>query len=295
MRIRTLVITSALVCAGAAPGSSQVSTRDTALASMLAAEQAFLRQAIRGTTQSAFVANMSDTGLLYRPRAVRGLTFLRHRPIPADLALVWETVFADVAAAGDLGYTTGPWIGSSRSRRDARPTFGEQVTIWRRQQDGRWKVELNAGIAHGPDPVGPTPLRTAPPAQWQQPASQSEAALTSLLAADSLLAVAASKEGAAPAFQRRVASSVRLLRSGRFPLTADSANAFLRATPGYTWKTTSGVVSSSGDLGYTFGVYAIMTEPGGRQATETGDYVRVWRRTAAGEWQVTLDLTSPAS
>ena len=295
MRIRTLVITSALVCAGADPGSSQVNARDTALASMVAAEHAFQRQAIRGTTQSAFVANMSDTGLLYRPRAVRGLTYLRHRPMPADLALVWQTVFADVSAAGDLGYTTGPWIGSSRSRQDARPTFGEQVTIWRRQQDGSWKVELNAGIAHGPDPVGPTALRTAPPAQWQQPASQSGAALASLLAADSLLAAAASKEGAAPAFQRRVASSVRLLRSGRFPLTADSANAFLRATPGYTWKTTSGAVSSSGDLGYTYGVYAILTEPGGRQATETGDYVRVWRRTAAGEWKVALDLTSPAS
>jgi hypothetical protein len=26
---------------------------------------------------------------------------------------------------------------------------------------------------------------------------------------------------------------------------------------------------------------------------ESGDYLRIWRRNAAGEWQVVLDLTSP--
>jgi ketosteroid isomerase-like protein len=296
MRVRTIVIAFILITTGAAPALSQSgSARDAALESLVAAERSFLQQAIRGSTQSAFVANLSSTALLYRPRAVRGLTYLRARPIPRDLALVWEPVFADVSADGDLGYTTGPWIGSSRTQPNATPTFGEQVTIWRRHEDGGWKVELNAGIAHGPDAVGPAPLRMAPAPQWKQPTTQSEAALASLLAADSMLAVAASKNGAAAAFQRSETPHVRLLRSGRFPLTSDSANAFLRATPGYTWKTASGGVSKSGDLGYTFGVYAIMTEAGGRQASETGDYVRIWRRNSAGEWRVALDLTSPAS
>lgn len=294
MRIRIFASALLFACAGAAPAVAQDRLKsDTALASMVSAERAFAQHSVRINTQSAFMSYMAENGVLYRPRAVKALVYLRARPMPADLALIWEPVFADVSAAGDLGYTTGPWIGSSRTRTDVEPTFGEYVTIWRRQQDGAWKAEVDAGIAHSADPVGPTPTQAAPVSRWQRPAAHAAAALASLLAADSSLADAASRDGAGPAFQKRAEPHMRLLRTGRFPLTADSARAFLSATSGYTWKAGSGAVSDSGDLGYTSGVYVILTEPRGNQATERGEYLRIWRRNAAGEWRVVLDLTSP--
>lgn len=295
MRIRTLLIGLVLGCLGMTPAVAQNRVEsDTALASMVAAERAFAQHSIRAGTQAAFLAYMASNGVLYRPRAVKALPWLQARPMPRDLALVWEPVFADVSAAGDLGYTTGPWIGSSRSRTDVEPTFGEYVTIWRRQEDGRWKAELDAGIAHGADPVGPAPIQAAPAPAWRRSDAASSDALASLLAADSLLAAEASATGAGRAFRKRAAGHLRLLRNGRFPLASDSAAAFLQATPGYTWKPAAGAVSRSGDIGYTYGPYVVLTAIGSREASESGDYVRIWRRNRAGEWQVVLDLTSPA-
>ena len=294
MRSRTFTVAFLLAAAGALPvsGQGRLAT-DTALASMVAAERAFAQHSVRAGTQSAFLSFMAEDGVLYRPRAVKALTWLRARPMPADLALVWEPVFADISRAGDLGYTTGPWIGSSRSRADVDPTFGEYVTIWRRQHDGGWKAELDAGIAHSPDPVGPTPVRAPGRAGWQRAGNQTKAALASLMAADSALAADASVKGAHAAFGTRAAPHMQLLRNGRFPLEADSAIAFLRAVPGYTWKPVAGAVSSSGDLGYTFGPYVVLTALGGKEASESGDYVRIWRRESDGRWRVVLDLTSP--
>lgn len=294
MRIRTPVLAVLLGCACALPATAQDRVRtDTALASMVAAERAFAQNSVRHGTQAAFLAHMAANGILYRPRAVMAHPYLRARPMAADLALIWEPVFADMSAAGDLGYTTGPWIGTSRAHQDVDPTFGEYLTIWRRQGDGTWKAELDAAIAHSADPIGPTPLKVPAPAGWSRPASQSKTALASLLAADSALAAAASKEGAASAFRKRAARHMRLLRNGRFPLMADSATSFLRATPGYTWKPAAGAVSRSGDIGYTYGPYVLLTALGSREATESGDYVRIWRRNRAGEWQIAFDMTSP--
>lgn len=298
MRIRTFVMTLAVaivpMVAGALPVFAQNRIEsDTALASMVAAERAFAQHSIRAGTQAAFITYMAPDGVLYRPRAVKAIAFLRARPMNPDLALVWEPVFADVSAAGDLGYTTGPWISSSRSRPDVDPTFGEYVTIWRRQENGAWKAELDAGIAHGADAIGPGQIDAAPVPAWNRPAPEANT-LASLLAADSALAANASKDGAGPAFRKRASRSMRLLRTGRFPLRADSADAFMRASAGYTWKAAAGAVSDSGDIGYTYGPYVLLTEPGSRQATEGGDFLRIWRRDAEGEWQVVLDLTSPA-
>lgn len=281
-----------LGCTGALPADAQNRIEsDTALASMVVAERAFAQHSLRAT-QAAFVTWMAPNGVLYRPRAVKAIPYLRARPMNPDLALVWEPVFADMSAAGDLGYTTGPWIGSSRSRADADPTFGEYVTIWRRQGDGTWKAELDAGVAHGPDPVGPGAIQAAPAPAWNRAGTQAKT-LASLLAADSALAAHAATDGAAAAFRKRASPHIRLLRSARFPLRSDSAHSFLSASAGYTWKAAAGATAASGDIGYTYGPYVLLTAPGSRQATESGDFVRIWRRNENGDWQVVLDLTSP--
>ena len=296
MKIRTFAIIAVLSAATALPAAAQnrIAT-DTALASLVAAERAFGQHSVRSGAQSALLNYLATNSVIYRPAAVKAINYLRARPLHPDLALVWEPVFADVSSGGDLGYTTGPWIASSRSRADVDPTFGEFIRIWRRQDNGAWKVELDAGVAHDADPVGPSGLATAPAPTWRRPASQQQAALASLMAADSALAVAASAKGAGPAFRQRSGNDLRLLRNGRFPLKGDSAVAVLLATPGYTWRPAAGAVSSSGDIGYTYGPYVLLRELGGKEASEGGDYLRIWRRNEAGVWRVVLDLTSPTS
>ena len=46
----------------------------------------------------------------------------------------------------------------------------------------------------------------------------------------------------------------------------------------------------SGDLGYTWGTYAIARRSGAR---EEGFYVRVWARGRDGQWKLALDVLQP--
>ena len=63
------------------------------------------------------------------------------------LKLVWEPDTAVISVSGDIGYT----IGRSQVRQtnaDGTVTIrstGRYLTIWRRQPDGSWKVELDTG------------------------------------------------------------------------------------------------------------------------------------------------------
>jgi ketosteroid isomerase-like protein len=63
-----------------------------------------------------------------------------------DNHLTWTPVHADMAAAGDLGYTYGTYEFRSKDK-DGKPTveYGKYVSIWKKQKDGNWKVVMDMG------------------------------------------------------------------------------------------------------------------------------------------------------
>ena len=64
--------------------------------------------------------------------------------------LTWKPDFSDIAASGDLGYTYGTYVFTSKDKdKDGKPIveYGKYVTIWKKQSDGRWKVALDMGNA----------------------------------------------------------------------------------------------------------------------------------------------------
>jgi ketosteroid isomerase-like protein len=76
-------------------------------------------------------------------------------PVPADpsvlmddpnFTLSWEPLRADIAASGDLGWTTGSYT-SEGIGPDGEPRRGQgrYVTIWRKAADGSWKVVMDLG------------------------------------------------------------------------------------------------------------------------------------------------------
>lgn len=69
-----------------------------------------------------------------------------------DNHLIWTPVGADMAAAGDLGYTYGTYEFRSKDK-DGKPSVshGKYTSIWKKQHDGSWKVVLDMGNA-SPEP-----------------------------------------------------------------------------------------------------------------------------------------------
>jgi ketosteroid isomerase-like protein len=86
------------------------------------------------------------------------------RPLFDDhtLKLTWIPLRAEVAASGDLGWTTGSYeLTRLDEQGAAHVRRGKYVTIWRRQADGSWKAVLDGG---NPDAPPPAPAPATPPA-----------------------------------------------------------------------------------------------------------------------------------
>jgi len=108
------------------------------LQSLVNAERAFAHVSEEQGTRPAFMAFIADDGILFRPAAVKGKTWMQANPEPASSSrsrLSWRPIFAEISSAGDLGYTTGPWEFKTENN-DAKPVaWGDYMTIWKRQAD----------------------------------------------------------------------------------------------------------------------------------------------------------------
>lgn len=64
---------------------------------------------------------------------------------PAQYQLTWTPEGARMGPGGDTGFTWGRYEGRSKDR-DGTPilTTGRYMTVWEKQPDGSWKVELDA-------------------------------------------------------------------------------------------------------------------------------------------------------
>lgn len=66
-------------------------------------------------------------------------------------ALSWTASKADVAASGDVGYTTGTYEMTMGGVKDS----GKYVTVWKKQPEGTWKVAEDIFNSNLPPPGAP--------------------------------------------------------------------------------------------------------------------------------------------
>jgi ketosteroid isomerase-like protein len=277
------VLTLALLCTvgGEAAAAS-------GLDSLVAAERAFARMSVEKGVRDAFLTYLAEDGVIFSPLATNGRQAWESRA-PVTATLVWEPVFAEVSAAGDLGYTTGPW--ELRPNDPQRPTgYGHFVSVWQKQADGAWRVAVDIGIAHAqplrglgnvdftPGPLHVAPRRTARPID--------------LAALDLAWTRDARAKGSAAAFARRAAPDVRFYRDLVAPVTGVlGGREMLLAIPGVTlWSPQAQRIARSEDLGCTYGI--LERRRLGGAAPDSAVYLHVWRRGADGKWKVALALES---
>ncbi|UCF69251.1 MAG: nuclear transport factor 2 family protein [Acidobacteriota bacterium] len=68
--------------------------------------------------------------------------------------LQWKATNAQVAEAGDMGYTIGTYELAVEQEGASMVTVGKYVTLWRKQSDGSWKVIVDCFNADGPPAEG---------------------------------------------------------------------------------------------------------------------------------------------
>jgi hypothetical protein len=206
---------------------------------------------------------------------------LLKQPAPSErltTTLNWEPALADVSGAGDLGYTTGPSLTTDEKQKPIRS--GYYFSIWRRQPDGRWKVELDIGIKTPATTSLPPPsLRT--PAQFARKNNRLGAGDKQSALLDLERKFPASTN-MTEAFLKLITDDAQLNHDGYSPVGGrKEIRAFLeekRCT--LKWEPLRAVVSSSNDFAYTYGKYTWKELVQPQAAARTGYYVHVWRRDA---------------
>jgi ketosteroid isomerase-like protein len=279
-----------------------------ARAALVEAERAFSRLSQREGVRAAFLAYLAEDAVLFRPGPVPGREFIAARPSP-PVELTWWPVYVEVAASGDLGYTTGPYVlRETGSGQRGETQTGYYVTVWRRQADGAWKVVADLG-ATTPPPAGSDAAagggvehgrigRGAPAGPGH--AELAEAAQHALLAADRGFGGDATAHGARAAYMAVIADEARFYRDGAPPAVGrEAVGRLLSAYPqrATSWEPTAGFVASSGDLGYTYGKTAVMGPGRPGRVRQPGLYFRVWERQGDGPFKIVVDLVKalPAS
>jgi ketosteroid isomerase-like protein len=80
-----------------------------------------------------------------------------------------------------------------------------------------------------------------------------------------------------------------LLRPNHMPIIGADAIDFLSQANDtsytLTWKPSAAQISSSGDLGFTYGIYLLRL----RDTTLSGTYVSIWKKQPDGKWKFILD------
>jgi len=264
----------ALLAASGAPAAA----RPADVGQVVAAERAFAAAAQTDGANAAFLLYSAPDAIVFQPEPKLAKAALEANPIPA-ISLKWWPAYAGIAASGDFGFTTGPYVAGSGERQG----HGWYFTIWRRQPDGSWRWVLD----HGP------PTREAAPAGTGaqvaelpagRPSSRlkafgdvksAEAELNAALAAD-----------ARTALPRFLAADGRLMRVGPQPAVGAATWAPLLAEGPERIDAAplGGGASGAGDLAFTYG--SARWRKG--DVESEGHYVRIWQRRRDG-WKLIVD------
>ncbi len=292
------LITLTLVLAITAAGFTQDAKKVSTLQTLVDTERAFARMSEEKGIRPSFLAFIADDGILFRPKAVKGKQWMIEHPVPAANALPvlrWRPAFADVAQAGDMGYTFGPWEFKSDIHQPRPVGFGHFVTVWKKQADGSWKFAVDLGISHPEttnleEPVSDQLKNYKEPAKARSVNTEAERAI--LLRREREFSEASAKRGAKAAFLSNVVADVHVFREGQLPLAGQEKGAAVipNGADLWTWQPEAWDVSRSGDLGYSYGTYQLKSE--GTKPLETGNYFRIWKK-QGGAWKVVVDLANP--
>lgn len=281
----------------AAPCFPQEPVPTPALASLAAAERAFAKTSVEKGFRDAFLTFFADDGIFFQPHPVKAKEALRAQCArPQTVTLNWEPIFGDVSDAGDLGFTTGPYMLTDNSPQNSPPQHGCFFSIWKVQSDGSWKVVVDAGITT-PGPISSSSFRAArhPRSTQEGTPSNLERERQSLMELDRELLKAVEKMGIAGAFWTFFDEEARVHRDGFLPRVGKESSRDLLAQRAFEvkWEPIASDISSSADLGYTYGRYeAAGQRESSTEQVDRGYYVRVWRRDASRRWRLLLDTIS---
>ncbi len=253
-----------------------------ALEELVQAERSFARNAMENGIRDSFIAFFADDGINFQPHPTNTKESMLNRPPakrPLAVTLNWEPTYADISRAGDLGYTTGPYTLKDNSPQPKPTNYGYYFSIWKRQKDKSWKVEVDCGISTPwPERDATPPYHAAIPGQFVSKAPiKLDVERQKLIEVEQTFSANAATKKLSAAYTAVLDNDARLHRNDIMPLTEAKAIFSLldKQALSMSWTPLRADVAASADIGYTYGRYESKDVSTGK-TVESG--ASVWSR-----------------
>jgi hypothetical protein len=252
------------------------------------AEDAFNKLVARKGIKAGFLAVADPEGIVFRPKVVKITDFYASvEKQPGTLQ--WEPKFARISYNGDLAFTAGPYV-YLNGKNDDDKVYGDYVSIWHTDADGKMKLLIDLGIQHPemekevtvdfkePD-VSKKPVINKDPFNGKNIIINTDKMLNQALTISSL-----------GAYKEFLSPEGRYYFPGFDPMTGtDKILKFLNNEAiSISAENISGGRSTSNDLAYTYGRARIKKG----NIVSNYNYVRIWEVDAAHKWNILLEVFS---
>jgi ketosteroid isomerase-like protein len=257
--------------------SAAFSQNESPLMQMVNAEKSFAAYAGSIGITEAFLKYLSDSAKVFeRGQVLNGKEVWRDRKTDS-MELRWYPEFAEIAASGDFGYTTGPSefrLKKGSGKADHKGYFN---SIWKKEGNGEWKVLLDIGTPSPQSEYNESKVEYTP----DSTATNKKANSTKVSGNDVIRSIEENfiKEyNGGKAYVKFGTQVTRYYRPG-----AVVSKGSLTAGDILKYKVAGTGLASSGDLGYAYGY----VEADGK----TGNYLRVWKKDT-DVWRIVLDAAT---
>lgn len=123
---------------------------------LIKVDKSFSKKSVEEGAPEAFKHYLLDDALQFTmgsPAPIRGLSAIYEgltKGMDSTIVLRWDPQHAEVAAAGDLGYTWGYYSITKKVVGDSVINLenGKYVNIWKKDAFGNWKVKIDIGTSN---------------------------------------------------------------------------------------------------------------------------------------------------
>lgn len=237
------------------------------------AERSFAQHGLSRSIKQAFLQYLDSSGVVFaRGEILNGIKFWEEGQ-ETEAKLQWYPTYAGIAAAGDLGFTTGPF--------EFRQTLtgpllgsGLYTTVWRKTDKGEWKFLVDLGVD-----LQPSLYDHQYPLSYFTPAGAADTSVQALeqqlIRRYDSLSVTAFRDVITEASLFNIRGQVP--KKGTQPIMQG-----LQGLPAkYEFIPVATGISKSKDLAYAYGIM--------KYNGKKTNYLRIWAHTAEG-WKVLVQV-----
>lgn len=258
----------------------------SALSGMLESERSFSRASAMNGTRDAFAEYLDEFSVIFTSQWITNGKEVWSKRAPSPRILKWEPEYMDISLSRDFGVSTGPWEAQEYRPNTSPVGTGYFLSVWAVGEDGKWKVKLDAGISCPPPPDEKKHLFSFPEGDdkpvLDPPRQKYDAKI--LIDEESEMLGTWKKNPSFSTWSSFLEKDARIMRNGHLPSQdRDTLRKWISEVGNMlTWEAQGGAVASSADLACTYGI----AEAQGKK----GNFVRIWRKNAEGQWKITIDM-----